>query len=394
MENGHRDEQIHRVASAHLAWLKEINAEEWKDTEIDVVGSGNFSIWWHDHIELFEVSLCAPNGSSGYLIVNLDPRLPPVIQYTHLGARFSQNIIERLEFDLLPVGVDIINRRVVFISFYEIFVEFLSENGEKCWFDIGRNQLYSKDAIEFLNTDPTNLFDKSRVSSLWANLTLRPTVSRAVAHVVDRATPVLYNQECEVGREGCKIEINSPNTPCAPKSISGCTPVAWAMLASSYKKLNLSQSSAIWPGSSNWQIDWPSSSYYSSQSAAVRRTIWDAHGEMQTSVNGETSHSNMVYGQNIFRHMGLNWEFKSDRSTVDDICNMVQIDRPVIWSAFGPWPNYGHRAQAGHSVVIFGYNKIDGTFRVALGWGSSHKPVNVPYGQFDYFHCEYPNEAV
>jgi hypothetical protein len=375
--------QAKNIADAHLKSLIVERPNEWNDIRIDENRSIYSSIWWYDYIELHEVPYTDSTGNPrGYALVSLDNRLPPVLEYASDGDVLSGYIAGIIGIQPLPSKQDSNFPRITFITSTEFFAEMTMPDGTTCLFDPIRRKLHSRNQLPIPRVDPTALFDQTIVRQQWADLTRNPGPGDVV--VIEDASPVLYNQDCENDRSFCMISLNTPNSPCAPAAIAGCAAVAWAMLASSFKKLGLPESHKIWTGATDWDLNW-NSGYPISRSAAVRRSIWLAHKAMNTSVNGETAYGNLINGQEIFREMGIGWVFKSEEYRWYDFYDSCRRRRPAIWSATGPW---GSRGLVGHSVVVFGYRHVDTTFRIGLGWGKNRPYINTNYGQYDNFHGE------
>jgi hypothetical protein len=378
-------QQAANIAEAHLRSLRIERPSEWMHVKVDENRVLDSEIWWSDYIELFEVPFVSHDGTPcGYALISVDSRLPPVLQYTSTGETFSKCISLSVASQPLPKHRGTEAKRITFITSTQFYIELTLDDGTNCLLDPINHEIHSRYRTVIPRLDPATLFDQTIVRQQWADLLRQPAPGDS--YVIPNAAPILYNQDCENGALFCELTLDTPASHCAPFAISGCSPVAWGMLASSYKKLNLKESAKIWEGSTDWNQDWPTSDPRPSRSDAVRKSIWAAHGEMGTSVNGATSHTNLVHGQNIFRQMGIGWNFKSDQYRWYDFYDTCRRDRPAIWSPYGPWRNL---SLAGHSVVVYGFRHADTSFLVGLGWGSSWQHTNINYGQFDKWHGEF-----
>jgi hypothetical protein len=395
MNQANLHQQALRIASLQLESLASSRPNQWKGIVVDKRSQTAPLFWWNDFIPLHEIHLNdALDRPKGYMIVCTDPRIPPVLEYSDDGNISAFLVASTKQLGhLLNTQKSI--ERIIFVTSTQLYVEVHLASDELALFDPIAGELHSRRALPIPRLDPAQVFDQRTVGQLWANLALGP--SEGLRDYVGSVLPVLYNQNCQGNRLDCEFKLDSSDTVCTPAAIAGCSPVAWAMLASAYKRLGLPQSRAIWPTSTTWEFDWPSTAPSTSQSVEVDRTIWRAHELMGTSAGGATTVGLIFRGQDIFRDFGMDWDFRgSPQYNVADICDKVSHDRPVLWGAQGPWAHYGRtiRGTDGHTVVVYGFREQDHMFLAALGWGGGVGRKYINYLQFTDFYTVMPADNI
>ncbi len=155
------------------------------------------------------------------------------------------------------------------------------------------------------------------------------------------------------------------------------------MLASCYKRINQNGSnSRIWPNSTCWNIEWPSTTN-PSQCREVSDTIWAIHKLVGTTCGGFSYDANLLKATEVFSRWGLHWHWGQRANVGYDLCaQKINAGQPFLFSARGPWNAFlqaqypdlvahlpsGGPGKEGHVVVCYGYE--DGAIRICLGWGN------------------------
>jgi hypothetical protein len=307
---------------------------------------------------------------------------PPL---SHQITLFTAPALRQAEIDWQPV-------KYHYASSTEIYLEFPAVDGVIHLLNVP-NLIVHRAKQEFrVSRTPEQVFDQKTIDDMWKIYT--PGGPGDVPGIILQfLQPVKYQQSCnKYGSRitDCKINISSSTNYCAPNAIAGCVTVAWAVLMSSWKRSGFFGASAIWAGSTCWNIDWPSYGGYAnpSQCPMVESTIWKLHALLGTTNDGSTNSDATIRGAAIFADYGLHWGFaQAFNQPFEFAIKVTQAGQPLLWTAQGNW--VPGEPPAGHGVVSYGYQKSDRTLFVTLGWGSSFPDKYISYDQYSQNGCFY-----
>lgn len=361
-------------------------APTWLDRELPPPDRRPFFVYhWDDRRELVEMPLwdATRRVQSGYVIVSPDPTLPPVLQYSLEGAPLSQTLSDWCKRYLSSVREPAEDVSFWFFDSFEIAarIRFAGRSGEVFVRFPDQEVLELDQRAAIIRTPPIRW--RREVEDLWGHLASPELQGLARGQrVLWHRRPVRYNQLTEDGR------------------IMGCTPVAWAMLASAMKLSPVGGSHRIWEGSRCWNLEWTSSS----RCEEVRAAIWRFHAAMGTSADGATTTNRIQDGEKVFPELwGIDWDWEDDGN--DDWGNVTEIinrDRPFLFSAQGHWrevleklgargPALG-RGKVGHSVVCYGYDDANCMMQVSLGWGTGTDDHGIAFLQYAHNNINYADD--
>ena len=237
---------------------------------------------WSDAIELFEFRLEAEDGTRAYVVTSAADELPPVLEYGFSRDTLTEAIWKGLKKNFPQLSVPSGEVRFIYASALEVIIEISST-------DDGRE----RDIYWNYWTEPVKAPGAMSISRRgnFPAVSVRSQVAslhRVGSRPISASTtlvrrPVRFNQNFDRYDDWQRAE-----SAC----VSGCSPVAWAMLESAYAKGARETSGPylrIYAGVDDWDAEWPS--YVEpdpSRSSAVTARIWDFHRVMNTGCNGGT----------------------------------------------------------------------------------------------------------
>jgi hypothetical protein len=346
-------------------------------------------LWWDDSTPLIEVALSNDDGSpGGYVLVSDHPHIPPVVEYTIQGQPLSIQLLrfwrasQALQADL--VG------RLYYLGPFDIALR-LSGGTDK-------GKLVSIPLLETmqvgpLSRNPRDTWPRALVMKTRRALAMNGSARKSSSIVELSRKPVRYTQNCSAAARG----RNHPPvaTPCSPSCISGCGPVAWAMLASAYRRgyehnpTPGNQYARLFGGSSDWAVEWPSIYQPNpSRSKVVEETIWGLHSVMSTGCDGSTKYNGDVGTEYIFKRP---YQYIVDRFGAEIVSNLwgyndfpthkhfLEMGNPLIFCGNRSWSQLLARGRNrksfstggdGHCVVAYGFDDGLGYDLVCMGWGT------------------------
>jgi hypothetical protein len=225
------------------------------------------------------------------------------------------------------------------------------------------------------------------------------------AVILSKCTPVKYRQVCskilttppslhEPGSIVSRLSHLKGFNGCLPHCIAGCTPVAWAVTASGFKRALGNQGQLIFNGAQNWREDWD----YEALDRVVDSEIWKVHHACATSCDGSTLSENASKGCVIFGEASpIVWN-RWVTPTFSAILSLIKNNMPFVLSAQSKWEKYGilmgaEPGDVGHSVFCYGADEESQMVFVSLGWGFWYKDVWIPFSelrQLDVVYRPFP----
>jgi hypothetical protein len=363
-------------------------------------------LWWDDYTALFEYSLVSHKGNpAGYVITSTHQGIPPVVEFSLEGPSLSGQLGTHWIRTLQAMEGIVPFDRLYYFGPWDFAARVSPDT------TLGRYQLVSIPWGEIaepkgpLVRDPKRFWNPSVVRSLrarYAKRTARGAQETTIVQLLRK--PVRYNQSCSAysaSRTRTEKARSAP-TPCSPSCISGCGPVAWAMMASAYKN-GFEQAPRpndpyrnVFTDIADWKVEWPSYIVPNpSQSKGIEDTIWTLHRVMGTSCGGNTvvggryGHKRILhypveylrrrYGAYVGWILRGSTQFALMRQFLDTnrplmVCgnrNWLALQRKVTASR-----RRRHSAQMsgtgapGHCVVAYGYDTATQTVLICLGWGN------------------------
>jgi hypothetical protein len=338
-----------------------------------------------DHV-LYEFPLLTDLGKdAGYVIISADETLPPVLSYSHDGPVLSAQLRDLLQATLPEVSPDQV--RWFYFSALDLVARLPTSEGETpVYVTIPR---FSPTRLaKPIRRNPLDCWTAEHVRGRWEALS-EPIREHDIVSQLPNS-PKRYNQSCsgyplsagdasdELPDRRIKLSEQDGGNLCAWRGISGCAPVAWAVLASWWKQ-DPRAAAKIWPGSTCWSLEW-SSSYFPQDPTLcpeVSSSIWGFHNYCSTSFDGQTDLNNTYSGFGLFRdRYGLPWSWAGDWTYSFDGANAFNIARreinggqAVMYCATGPWQQYGGAGNDGHCTVAYGFNDSSRKILICLGWG-------------------------
>jgi hypothetical protein len=331
--------------------------------------------WWNDEIRLYDIPLenKKTKERAGYILVSESKELPPVLEYCTEGSSLKEQIDKFLMPALAISDLDASPLKYHFISSTEMYVTLQDHTTESTFIVNIPNLFVINDELRGnLYRIPAEVFDIEKVNKYWAELEDESDESPNTELILTDRKPVMYQQNCESYslRELCKLDTSNSKSPCNPKAISGCVPVAWAMLLSCWKKITMSDNDQIWKDSSTWNVDWPSymTPTNPSQSAEVEKSIWEVNKHVGTDTNGGTVNTRIPDGEKVLESFNLSWNFNRSESGSFSFAKELigKAGQPFIFDGYGIWS----KEKAGHAVVVYGYQDLGEKLFVSLGWGT------------------------
>jgi len=363
-----------------------------------VVGECSAVFWWDDATALYEFPFNDASGSpSGYVVIPSTRRLAPVLEYCFSGSPLSAQLNHYLSASLTTLGEAPRNVQWYFVSPLEIIARVSLEGiADAAFLEIPTLRNVPPPTDDRIVRDASRLWTSNDLSRAWSDLEGWPGLRTPNVRGALWYRPVRYQQGCDAYGRSCKLDLSDGGTTyCSPHCIAGCTCVAWAMLASSWKKHGQGGANTrIWAGSACWNIDWPSSTN-PSRCQNVHESIWAWHSLMGTGCSGGTSFGNIESGGGYFgSKWGLPWQWGSrDDVGIGDAQELVDKGQPFLFSAVGQWQSRrktsGRKSSSpkpgasGHSVVAYGYDAANQTILISLGWGSSFADKWIAIGAYE-----------
>jgi hypothetical protein len=385
----------HDIASRFVLRLQALarsSSRESGDAFRRTVGQCSAVFWWDDRLPLFEFPLYDPASqhSSGYLVVSSDRRLPPILEYSLEGTPLSTNLNAYLAANLVSLSAWPRSVTWYYWSPLEIVAKVeLAGDVRTTFLTIPSLEPVRLDSPLPIQRNPNQIWASGPVAQEWRRLEdwPRSAGTLAVKELWDRK-PIRYQQGCaRYDLDRCSLSDKDGGHYCEPYCIAGCVPVAWGMLTSCWKKIDQNGSNTkIWPSSSCWQLEWPSTTN-PNRCQIVSDAIWAYHSVMGTTCNGSTSRSEYLKAAyHLSNSSGLNWDWgKWEDVGFDKCAQIIDAWQPFVfgatgqWSAFlqGQFPGRAFNLQSegqgkvGHAVVCYGYDTDAQTLKICLGWGSS-----------------------
>jgi hypothetical protein len=343
------------------------------------VGQCSAIFWWDSDTPLFEFPLYGKNmiDEKGYVIVSSDRLLPPIMEFAYEGATFSKQLSGYLNNGLTSLNLLPQSIKWIYWNALELTAQ-VSIRGQKgiAFFAMPNfeQQVFTEEVT--IKRDKIKIWPQEEIRKLWHGLENWREELDKLSKSELRISPVKYQQGCDKYKKSKDFvsALKDGNTYCSPNCISGCTCVAWAVLASAWKRKGYTQ---IWPNSKCWDLDWPSSTN-PNRCQEVSNSIWEFHRLMETTCGGSTNRSISIRGGEHFKGWGLNWKWADwDNIGINEAMRIINAGQPFLFSATGEWKSYfkikksGGSGKVGHSIVCYGYDTGNNTIKICLGWGSS-----------------------
>jgi hypothetical protein len=381
-------------------------------------GSSAGTVWFDDATPLFEISIADPAGRprAGYLLVSADRRLPPVLEYSFEGDGPAQCGQRELAGGLQVLGQVARGAQIYYMSPFELVARIdLDGRSDAVYVTLPDLRSSVVAAPLRIRRNPRTLYSAREVTAQWAaidNWTKGPHV-RAGKVLYDRQ-PVRYSQTCDNKRDVvCVLDVDKGGTRCTPGCIVGCTPTAWGMIASGWKRFGAPGAEKIWAGASDWAADWPTTPTLPAPSTKVNDCLWDLHRVMATGCEGNTGWWEIERGgPHLSKTYGLTWTWAHvDRLSFDNVKQLIDSGRTFVFSGGGYWdavrtnngtapaklagaPRGGKKGDKQtwgvHSVAAYGYDVDSANWMlISLGWGSNWADKYMNYAMLDNFHGAY-----
>jgi hypothetical protein len=347
------------------------------------------------------MALLKANGEpGGYVLVSDHPHIPKIVEYSLHGPPLSAQLM-RYWFALNAAGIDVPVKRMYYLGPFDLAVRLAGppdDQGELVAIPFGDRLKTGALARDPRQTWPSAVV--RRVDKVITNIASKSPQPLTIVELPRK--PVRYTQNCSSGLR--KVGHPPASTPCSPACISGCGPVAWAMLASAYRQgyehnpMPGNQYGNLFKGSSDWNVEWPSIYQPNpSRSQMVNETIWGLHSVMHTGCDGSTSYGGSEGHQNIFQNA---WQYICDRykaSLASSLwgyndfathAHFVGQGTPLMFCGSRNWgrllveqqsgPGAARREKTkrvstgsdGHCVVVYGYDDALRYDLICMGWGT------------------------
>jgi hypothetical protein len=384
------------IETAHAFVLRErattlLNGKRNNAMPFDKIGALSWKYMWDEDRFLYEFPLLSEaNEPVGFVIASGDRSLPPIISYSLDGQLLSARLNALLQ-DTIP-EVPISEVQWFYFSPLDLVARLPTrEKAAPVYVTVPRFSAIRM--AEPIRRNPADCWAPKHVSERWDTL-FEPTSERRYQTAVQLPhSPIPYNQSCsgyplavgkatrEPTRGQVEVRADGGGNLCGWRGISGCAPVAWAVLASWWKQ-DPRAAAKIWPGSTCWNYPW-STSYFPKDPtlcAEVSSSIWGFHAYCSTSFDGTTDPHNVYAGFGLFRdRFGLQWSWAGDWTAPQfGGANPYDIARRVInggqacmYCATGPWSQYGGAGSGddGHCTVAYGANDSDRKILICFCWG-------------------------
>jgi hypothetical protein len=377
-------------------------SDERRLPDVDIAKKNAKTWYWDDKTPLFEIPLIRGDSDAGSIIASTVKSLPPIALYRTHGATFAQEIRDYLATSGVLDALELVT--LYLISPLEPVAKLRHRTSEAITFvtvpDLREYSLPLEHRTLppiIRDTFPTGRM-KRVIDAEWALLEMQ-AFSRTLL-VQDAMRPVKYQQSCDPARRDVDGRSSSSSgNYCTPHRIAGCSPVAWAMMASSMKK---AYEVRIWRDVDHWDTDWPSNTN-PSQCDAVNQTIWEIHDHIGTTPEGSTDNDHAGEGGNCLTakfNLPLydgrpGWKVQSpDMNKIRDLITRL---RPVYYDGQGQWPHTWEilareaglkdavsiRGREGHAVVAYGCDMDGYLLQICFGWGYGFSDVSIDLGWYD-----------
>lgn len=331
------------------------------------MASAPFVFWWDDNTPLHEYNL-----GNGYVLASTSKDMPPIMEYTISGEPLSQSILK-----IVAMHGYIETHKIEKIYYWtgiEIVVRLRKKSDDTAW-------LFHIPDYQMINVP--NTFSILRIPiSFWT----RAQVDAQRYAILSQQSPIT-TQAIQLGVHPIQYNQNKHG-----ECISGCTPVAWAMLASWWKQVPQSVG-RIWSGNTCWSNPWPS---YEANPVKcvdwVETDIWKLHDNfLETECNGGTTSNHFNDGADIFKeNWGLDWDWEhwdddkdfEDARHIIDGSQGVPMSQAYIYGGQGHWASYVQAqlldtagafgtGKVGHTIVVHGYDPDFDAKKIlaCMGWG-------------------------
>ena len=349
------------IASQHLAHLKKSRTymNRFDSDHPDSVGRCTNVFWWDDVTPLYEYEFLTVEGRpAGYVIVSTASRLPPVLAFSSAGETLSTSLSAYLASASLGTKEPCFNVTWYFISPIEIVasVTVPSTRNRRL---LLLPELYTVDVPRSMTILRPGRASR-QIAQYWRIAEGKSRRKfRSIVKELPHLQPIAYQQNCRADRG----QTDSGHY-CDPDCIAGCVPVAWAMFASSRKKSSAGGGqSAIWPGSTCWNVNWPSSAGPNndpSQCSAVSDSIWGLHDTMRTTCDGTTDRNAWSNAHAFFRtEWGRDWRWTTQVNPTFDYCNhRLHEDHTFVFAGRGEWTDHLYRCIAGKTQGLEVLGKV------------------------------------
>lgn len=346
--------------------------------------------WWDDDSPLEEYPFLLPDGSeSGYAIVSRNRQLPPMLEFALEGSTPSRFLTRRLAAWCAEQSTYYRDLTWYYFSPFELVASVSL---------IGTPQpvhLLTPSLLRVtlpnpcpIRRNPARFWSTDYVQRAWSVVDSNPTGPLSIPKILHQLQPVPYMQNCRAQALG---DCKGTPTVCSPQCVSGCVPVAWAMLASSRRRSAVGGGSRkIWPGVSCWNIPWDSTispTTNPSKCSAVDETIWRLNDHLQTRCDGISASNQIGHGANFLNALwGLGWRWQGEPNPSFQRCvELLHEDQSFLYSAHGEWiqtladqfpdvPELTRLMGAdGHATVVWGEVLSSYTGQelllACMGWG-------------------------
>jgi hypothetical protein len=398
----------YEVASKHLNRLKLADSptgtpHRWVDLHLPpsrLAHKYSSELYWDDSILLIEFPFfCAPHLTpSGSVIVSTSKSILPVLSYSAEGDTYYSQVCRLLAGPLAVSYHNLESVRIYMASSLEVRVRVHHQNNDNAEIldvpslkshIINKQQSIVRNASEYCD-GPLLHYHWNKLDNPGESVFDLQFSAHSQSIVNDRLRPTRYQQSCDsYSHELCRIRAGASTSYCSPRRLAGCTPVAWAMMASSLKKRAYGYDPIrIWPNSACWNIDWSSDATTSdpSQCPEVRQTIWDLHSYLHTSDNGETPGDRVrlggVFLSNTF-HLPYKWGQTQNPSspTFASVIDEAGGEYPAMYTSTARWKP-PETDTDGHCVMVYGYDNSNNSVLACLGWGAffPDRWITLPFG--------------
>lgn len=397
---------IQLIAEAHLrrSQLQQVGRpSSWPIA--DRFGMPTAVFWWDDDTPLFEVPLYRGNSPAGYVIASGTRALPPILEASPNGLPPSSRMAAAVTSHLVQTGRFPVSIHWQYWSPLEIVAEVVLHDESVTYVRFPDMSEVTTNSRLAINRVTDEYWRSTDVERLWKQLVLSgsPKPQRSIGIILNDREPVYYNQNF------FEQTVSDEKNLTSAKCISGCSPVAFAMWASSWKKVDKGGSkSKIWPNSSCWKTSWPSDMDPDpNKCTVVNRTIWKIHDVFATTCQGATKieNSSGPAGKYFLDAWGLKWSFAFKRPVSFAYCSdIIKRKHPFVFSAMGEWGRYFEGTdsslfrdntvgKAAHSVLCWGFQAggmaTGSSLLIGLGWGKEWESRWIEFSAFSQTGASY-----
>jgi hypothetical protein len=340
-----------RVARTFLANVKFWDCEHGDGPQLRLSGQMQ-RLWLADNIPLYEFEIITNKGRrSGFILVPGSRKRPPILEYCRKGQGFSSTIRRAvahfLRHERDPLARKAKTAKLYYLGPFDIVAEIKKGKGEYKYVRVPNAT--ARDSSRKLTFELRVKPDDPDYDAHWAHYLGGGGFPEFKCLVLKWHTPRRYNQTYR------------------GKCISGCSPVAWAVLASSFETY-YNDFSRMQRDEAHFQIEWA----WSVGDTVVDAIIWDAHAYLSTDCGGNTYTIRLPSGGQIFNRWGYNCTFGQAPCSVLFLQDILTAGFTCMLSAQSHWnPN----REAGHSVVVFGVNTtmFSDHVLICMGWGTDYE---------------------